>query len=444
MTLASQPRRVPARALWLSLASLAVPVGATFAFPDFAQEDQGPLVWLTALVPAFLFAYYRGKRGVALALAAGMALLSLSTVAIQLLGLATPDWAFLFALVAVYVGVCIGIAVFAEVLHRERAAAEALALTDGLTRLPNRRHAELVLDRQFASAVRGRPFTVVLFDVDRFKQVNDRFGHDVGDAVLTGLAEILRRTTRRMDLSARFGGEEFVAVLSDAGLAPAVAFAERVRHATAHATFPCGPLTVSAGVAEYQDGMGSWEVLVAAADRALYAAKAGGRDRVVAAESYATRRTTPLPRRVEGTAPAPAPGTGEAIVVVDDDPDVLRGVVRLLQRHGYGAEGTTDPRDVLAQYQEGRYPDLLVTDVIMPDLGGLALVDLLVAIKPDVRVVYMSGYLQRPVSWTGLPGATVGFLEKPIEMADLLRTVRDVLDRSPVPATTDGSELITD
>jgi diguanylate cyclase (GGDEF)-like protein len=419
--------------LWISLASLAVPVGATFAFPDWAQEDQGPLIWLTALVPAFLFAYYRGMRGVALALAAGMALLSLTTVEIQLLGLATPNWTFLLALVAVYVAVCIGIAVFAEVLHRERAAAESLALTDGLTRLANRRHVELVLDRQFATAVRGRPFSVVLFDVDHFKQVNDRFGHDAGDEVLKGLGEILRRNTRRMDLSARFGGEEFVSVLGDAGVEIAVAFAERIRGAVAQARFPGGPVTLSAGIAEYQDGMGSWEVLVAAADRALYAAKTEGRDRVVTAESYATRRTTPIPRRLAEPAVL-ARGHGELILVVDDDPGVLRGVTRLLERAGYRTESTTDPRDVVARYHDGRFPDLLITDVIMPDLSGLALVDQLATIKPDLRVIYMSGYLQRPVSWTGLPGATVGFLEKPIEMTDLLGTVRDLLDRTKAAA----------
>ncbi|HXV85187.1 MAG TPA: diguanylate cyclase [Gemmatimonadales bacterium] len=425
---------VPARALWLSLAALAVPVTATFAFPDSAQEDQGPLIWLTALVPAFLFAYYRGIRGVALALAAGMALLALSTVAIQLLGLAAPNWAFLLALVAVYVGVCVGIAAFAEVLHRERAAAQALALSDPLTGLPNRRHAELILDQQFASAVRGRPFAVVLFDVDRFKQVNDRFGHDTGDVVLRGFGDILHRTTRRMDLSARFGGEEFIAVLVDTQLEHAVAFAERVRKALPQASFPCGPVTVSAGVAAYQDGMGSWEVLVAAADRALYAAKNGGRDRVEAAESFPTHRTTPLPRRFETPATGDPGGHGQSILVVDDDPQVLDALVRTLERADYRVEGVTDPRTVVARYQQGQVPDLLITDVMMPGLSGLALVGLLMAMKPDLKVVYMSGYLQRPVSWTGLPGGTIGFLEKPIERDVLLRTIRDVLDRAPVVA----------
>ena len=125
---------------------------------------------------------------------------------------------------------------------------------------------------------------------------------------------------------------------------------------------------------------------------------------------------------------------------MDDDRDVVRAIVGSLERHGYRAEGLTDPRDVLERYRAGRVPNLLLTDVVMPELSGLTLVDQLLAGKPDIRVVYMSGYLQRPVSWTGFPGAAVGFLEKPIEMVDLLDTVRQVLDRHLTPAIPDVAQ----
>lgn len=304
------PRPVPIRALLLSLGSLAVPVLAVLLFPEWTQDDQGILIWLTSLVPAFLFAYYRGLRGVALALAGGMAVLTLTQVAVLLLGRAAPDWYLLLAVVAIYVGICIALAVFAEILHRERRAAEALALVDDLTGLPNRRHAEITLDAQFAAAVRGSPLAVVMFDLDHFKQVNDRHGHEAGDEALRAFAEVLRRNTRRMNLSARFGGEEFLSVLGGGGIATGVVVAERVRAGIESQRFAWGRVTVSAGVAAYEEGMGSYEILVVAADRALYRAKQAGRNRVAAAEP------TPAaaPPRASAVAPeaaGPPAGGGE-------------------------------------------------------------------------------------------------------------------------------------
>jgi diguanylate cyclase (GGDEF)-like protein len=405
-----------------------VPVAAVVVFPDWAQDEQGVLIWLASLVPAFLLAYYRGLRGVALALAVGMAVLSLTQVAVLVLGKTAPDWYLLLAVVAVYVGICIALAVFAEILHRERRAAEALALVDVLTALPNRRHAEITLDAQFAAAVRGLPLTVVMFDLDHFKEVNDRQGHEAGDAALRAFGEVLRRNTRRMDLSARFGGEEFISVLGGSAIPPAVALAERVRAGMESLSFPWGRLTVSAGVAAYEEGMGSYEILVAAADRAMYASKAGGRNRVTVAEPVqpAAAPASPAPRPAAPGQPAVG---GETIVVIDDDPGMLRAVGRLLRRAGYTVEETDDPDAVIRRFGQASPPDLLVTDVIMPRLNGLALADRILASHPGLRVIYLSGYLQKDVSWAGLPGAVTGFVAKPAEPEALLLVVRDVLDR---------------
>ena len=108
---ATPTRAVPTRALVLSAASLAVPVLGVVAFPSWVQEDQGMLIWMMALVPAFLLAYYRGSRGVALALAFAMAVLSLTQVGLLLLGIKAPDWKLLLTVVTVLVAVCIALAV---------------------------------------------------------------------------------------------------------------------------------------------------------------------------------------------------------------------------------------------------------------------------------------------------------------------------------------------
>ena len=430
--MSTQRRSVPVRALILSVGALAVPVVVVLAFPDWAQDDQGVLIWLSSLVPAFLLAYYRGLRGVAAAVALGMAGLSLTQVAVLVLGMTPPNWYVLLTVVGVYIGICIGLAVFAEILHRERRAAEELALVDALTGLPNRRYAEVTLDAQFAAAGRGRPLAVMMFDLDYFKRVNDQHGHDAGDAALRAFAEVLRHNTRRMDLSARFGGEEFISILGGCEIPPAVKFADRVRTDFESKAFPWGKLTVSVGIAAYEEGMGSYEVLVATADHALYAAKQGGRNRVTVAEPQ--KRTAPSPPAPPPPPKPPAlPGGTETVLVIDDDPTVLRLVGKVLRRAGYQVEETDDPDVVLRRFAETSAPDLLITDVMMPRLNGLTLADRIVTSRGTLRVVYLSGYLQKDISWAGLPGTTTGFVAKPIELQELLAMTRNVLDRALPP-----------
>lgn len=270
---------IPLRALILSFSALFVPVAATFWFPE-TSSDYELLLWLLALVPAFLLAYYRGWTGVAVAMLVGMVVLAAVQVAVILLELRT-DWIFLFLVVTAYISIGLSVGLVSELLHQERARAERLALQDDLTDMPNRRLADLFLEKEFAAAQRGRSLAVVLFDLDRFKDYNDKHGHAAGDQALREFVEVLRSRTRRMDLSARYGGEEFITVLSGAGLDSAARFAEAIRQEL-NGISGVAEFTVSAGVAEYEDAMDSMADLVAAADRALYRAKAEGRDRVVA------------------------------------------------------------------------------------------------------------------------------------------------------------------
>ena len=177
-------RQIPLQALWFSFAALSVPVSAAMLFPDWASNDAGLLMWLTALVPAFLLTYYRGWQGASLALAMGMAALVLTQVALLLGGIQIRNWALLAGVVVVYLATSLGIGWVTELLHMERRRAERLALMDPLTGMPNRRHSVVFIEAAFAAAKRGIPFTVVLFDVDRFKAFNDTRGHLEGDEAL--------------------------------------------------------------------------------------------------------------------------------------------------------------------------------------------------------------------------------------------------------------------
>jgi diguanylate cyclase (GGDEF)-like protein len=124
------------------------------------------------------------------------------------------------------------------------------------------------------------PFSVILFDVDQFKLVNDTHGHQAGDRVLVQLAGVASGQLRATDVLARWGGEEFVILVPEADGAMAYRVAEKLRAAIAHATFDeVGSVTCSFGVAQYVDGE-SAESLIARADRGLYGAKLHGRNRV--------------------------------------------------------------------------------------------------------------------------------------------------------------------
>ena len=163
-----------------------------------------------------------------------------------------------------------------------------LATHDALTGLPNRRHVESVADTTIADARRhGRPVGLLLFDLDRFKDVNDVHGHAAGDEVLCHIARLARGVLRPVDVLARFGGEEFVVLLPDTDAAGAGALGERLRHAVADAHIPTSaghlPVTISVGCIARDPADLPFEVLLREADRALYQAKAAGRDCLVAA-----------------------------------------------------------------------------------------------------------------------------------------------------------------
>lgn len=269
-------RPLPLRALGLSILALLVPVAGVLVFPEWTGEQAGILIWLTALVPAFLLTYYRGWQGASLALALGMAVLSITQVVVLATGIQTPNWALLLGVVMVFLLVGLGIGWLAELLHRERRAAEIMALTDPLTELPNRRHARVVLDRVAAAAERGQALSVVIFHLDGFGAFVEEAGEGAGQGLLKLFGEVLRESTRGTDVGARFGAEEFLSVLWGADARGAGHFVARILHEIGERSTPQAPLVVSGGVASYRDGWSSPDLLLSAADRALFNAREEG------------------------------------------------------------------------------------------------------------------------------------------------------------------------
>lgn len=281
----SHPRqtRFPFRAFVLSIAAYAVPVVLAISLPgvfgDYARH-----AWLAMLVPVTVFAYYEGWEGVGLALTIGATVLVLYLSGRSLAGqggLNTLDWQLLVDLAIPSLASALAIGWLASVLHKDLRQMETrerqLTIREEITQLPSQAFVDLYLESVFAAAQRGRPLVVVLFDIDDFRAYNKKHGHAAGDEVLRAFGRVLHRATRKMEISARYGGDEFLSVLAPAGARDALQFAKRVRTELASAYLTWGRVSVCAGIAEYDMTMSSSAGLVAAAREALNRARSAGK-----------------------------------------------------------------------------------------------------------------------------------------------------------------------
>ena len=161
-----------------------------------------------------------------------------------------------------------------------------LAVTDGLTGISNRPSVEKSLQIEFERSKRyNSPLSLILLDVDHFKDVNDTYGHQKGDEILIAFAALLKKACRTNDIAARYGGEEFLMILPQSNAQGAFKIAERVREEIMKISFTGNEsnfaVTVSCGVAEFNEDCESIYKLIAAADQALYKAKNGGRNKTI-------------------------------------------------------------------------------------------------------------------------------------------------------------------
>jgi diguanylate cyclase (GGDEF)-like protein len=247
---------------------IGVALATTHGYGDGAVMYVWPVLWV---------GYFFGRRATG-AMVAWIGVVHAVSLTAMPADMGYPDrWVDVMVTVTI---VAVVVRALAERNERLVARLVAEARVDVLTGLLNRRGFEESLALELARAEReGRSVAVVSFDVDDFKRVNDERGHEVGDRVLARLGTILREQARAIDLVARLGGDEFVAVLPSTDAAGACAFAQRVRRALASERSSDLGMTVSAGISE--GAAAGPAATLGAADRALYAAKRAGRDRVV-------------------------------------------------------------------------------------------------------------------------------------------------------------------
>ena len=266
---------------WMPLVHLNLALLMQSIWVAYSGGLEGPFVWMYA-VPIAIYGVLFGSRwavgAAVLCTAYLLAILGVMQAGIGTLTTATPapDLARVFLMS--YIAMFFIVAAFSGALRRQARVVLELAHTDPLTGLANRRALRQALDREVSRALRyGQPCTVLVLELDHFKQVNDRFGHLAGDDALRKVAVTLTASCRATDVVTRFGGDEFVVVMPSTNAAAADRVGRRICRDIEEQTLLRGiPLTLSSGLAECPSHGDTAQQLLDAADRAMYAVKQRG------------------------------------------------------------------------------------------------------------------------------------------------------------------------
>lgn len=382
----------------MAVAGLALAVAGTLTVrSDIPGLPDG--LWVLPLVSTFLVGLRHGWRAGLAAVAAGAAVLTATFAAPPFQALTNPVlplWPVLLPAWSAAAALAVLLALYAR---RRRAAGHLQALTDGATGLPNRRHAELFLEHEFAVAQLGRPMAVLLLDVDGYRAYVASSGTAAGQALLRALATILRRHTRASNLSARWNEDRFVCLLSGTTEEGALIFArklqEQVRATGGVATVP----SVSIGVACYEPDMHDPADLLRAAEAALAAAKHDGGDRI-RFHGHASQDAAPLPAesgaswtRPQSEAqadPAAVPVGARSAFVFVRDPAMRRRAAEQLERRGMRVTEVSRAVDGMRALTSEF--DVVVVDLSAGDPGVRDLVDEVRRRHPAARVLGVPDY----------------------------------------------------
>ncbi len=370
----------PLRALLISVVALAVPVIGAFWGPE-ALEDYEALLWILAVVPAFLLAYYKAWRGPAAALAGAMAAISVTYAIMETTGRSMPD--LMLPIVVILIAVSLAIGALADRIYKASGKdGPDEGFTDPATGLPNRAHAELYLETEFAAATMGRSVTIVLFNIDNFKAFNARHGSIAGDEVVRIIAETLKKITRRTNLNSRFAEDEFLCILSGADENGAIGFVNRFQQTLPSVGGQRQIPPISTGIASIAPEMKSHHDLISASRTALRQAQKDGPGRV---RVYGTPLRVPLPGESPAPPtgePQPAPdarsvmpqgrGRGRKALIVAEQAPVRALLARYLADHGFNVTQVSNVVDGV-QCLTNEF-DLLFTDISLYEGIGVELV----------------------------------------------------------------------
>lgn len=306
-----------------------------------------------------------------------------------------------------------------------------LSVRDSLTGLYNRRGLEEEYQRTWVMSRRYNwPIGVAVLDLDHFKNLNDAHGHLTGDQILREFSGLVQQVARESDIVGRYGGDEIVVILAQAGTADCIAFGERLLSAMTRHVFCADKglglqLTASIGVASSVNGPADMtsEMLIAQADQALYNAKKQGRARVSVYQALPARKDDPTDR-------LPMPEADESrtrgrVLVVDDEPLVAALLCRILRKYAYEVQVESTAAAAISAIQEkpGHF-DLILTDLNLPGKSGLDLLDELRSIDEGMIKIVITGHATVENAVVSLRRGAYDFIEKPV-LPDALIAIVD-------------------
>ncbi len=306
-----------------------------------------------------------------------------------------------------------------------------LAISDSLTSLYNRSY---FLDRLSSAWQEGQlnqtPVSLVMMDVDRFKTINDYYGHAFGDMVLQKFARLIEGSKRQTDVLARYGGDELVVLLPRATRQQALACAERFIKAVRNSVFSNESttvhLTASVGVAVSTELPVLQETdLIAFADKAMYKAKERGGDCICFGNGLQGRQQAPPlsapPRDNKETESRCETDAGKGrLLVVDDDPSLCKLFDEILTRKGFEVSSVTSPFQALDLLRASPQSfEVLLTDLSMPDMDGTELVKALKPLSPPVIPVMVTGFSSADNVIAAMRAGAYDFVRKPVDFDQL-------------------------
>lgn len=312
-----------------------------------------------------------------------------------------------------------------------------LAFKDPLTGLYNRRYMEDACKRMFLLGQRyGHTVAILFIDVDQFKKINDRLGHEVGDTVLTQVAEILTRCLRQSDIIARYGGDEFLVVLPHTSVIEAVNTASRICKDAHSAVLgdheQTVPLSLSIGVALSSGENKDFNETIRKADEALMRAKTTGGNQVLqwnAIEMEQNLAHIQEPADEPTGHPSPDTPGRTGILLVDDDPVILQYLDRLLRKQQYTIFAALSAGE--AEKALDANPgciDLLITDINLPDMNGFELLNTVSQKDPLIVKIVISSDVSADRAILAMRHGAYDIIQKPFTNDQLIMSVNRAMD----------------
>lgn len=314
-----------------------------------------------------------------------------------------------------------------------------LAVHDSLTGLYNRRYFEGELRKTWLLTQRyANPMGLLVIDVDGLKTLNDSYGHLTGDAILEELSQVVLRTARATDTVARYGGDEMVVILPNADARQSESCAHRILSAVSEHVF-CRDkhplhLSVSIGVSTSVDpGVEKESDLFTLADRAVFLAKENGRGQVCTTQQLLAQRA-PRERSARELAPAEpveevSPDQRGLVLIVDDEPAICQTFEAMLADK-FEVLTTTSAHEAIRMVQEKAGDiDLIMTDLRMPEMDGIELLEAVRKLSPDIVTIVVTGFSSTDNAIAAMRVGAYDFVRKPVDFGELEFVIKRGVER---------------